>query len=164
MKYTLSILVNNHPGVMSHVSGLFTRRGYNIDSIAVGVTENPEISCMTIVVKGDENIVNQMKNQLLKLPDVLRVKDLHFLESVTRELVLMSVSAKDSNRMEVISICEVFSAKIIDVTPDSLLVEYTGNSRQVNALISMLKKFEISEMARTGSIALSVQSSEANEK
>ena len=113
---------------------------------------------------GDENIVNQMKNQLLKLPDVLKVKDLHFLESVTRELVLMNISAKDSNRMEIISICEVFSAKIIDVTHESLLVEYTGNSRQVNALISMLKKFEIFEMARTGSIALSVQSTEANEK
>jgi acetolactate synthase-1/3 small subunit len=160
MKYTLSILVNNHPGVMSHVSGLFTRRGYNIDSIAVGVTENPEISCMTIVVRGDENIVNQVMNQLLKLPDVLRVKDLHFLESVTRELILLNVKVDDSIRMEVISICEVFSAKIIDVTKDSLVIEYAGNSRQVNALISMIKKFEIIEMARTGSIALSVQSSD----
>ncbi len=160
MKYTLSILVNNHPGVMSHVSGLFTRRGYNIDSIAVGVTENPEISCMTIVVRGDDNIVNQVMNQLLKLPDVLRVKDLHFLESVTRELILLNVKVDDSIRMEVISICEVFSAKIIDVTKDSLVIEYAGNSRQVNALISMIKKFEIIEMARTGSIALSVQSSD----
>jgi acetolactate synthase I/III small subunit len=160
MKYTLSILVNNHPGVMSHVSGLFTRRGYNIDSIAVGVTENPEISCMTIVVRGDENIVSQVKNQLLKLPDVLRVKDLHFLESVTRELILVNVKVDDSIRMEVISICEVFSARIIDVSKDSLVIEYAGNSRQVNALISMIKKFEIIEMARTGSIALSVQSSE----
>ncbi len=160
MKYTLSILVNNHPGVMSHVSGLFTRRGYNIDSIAVGVTENPEISCMTIVVRGDENIVSQVKNQLLKLPDVLRVKDLHFLESVTRELILVNVKVDDSIRMEVISICEVFSAKIIDVSKDSLVIEYAGNSRQVNALISMIKKFEIIEMARTGSIALSVQSSD----
>ena len=160
MKYTLSILVNNHPGVMSHVSGLFTRRGYNIDSIAVGVTENPEISCMTIVVRGDENIVNQVKNQLLKLPDVLKVKDLHFLESVTRELILLNVRVKDDNRMEVISICEVFSAKIIDVTRESLVIEYAGNSKQVNALLSMIKKFEIIEMARTGSIALSVQSSD----
>lgn len=162
MKYTLSILVNNHPGVMSHVSGLFTRRGYNIDSIAVGITENPEISCMTIVVRGDENVVNQVKNQLLKLPDVLRVKDLHYLESVTRELLLLNIKITDIDRVELLSICEVFKAKIIDVTKNSLVIEYAGNSRQVNAFMSMIRKFQILEMARTGSIALAVQSSEDN--
>jgi len=160
MKYTLSILVNNHPGVMSHVSGLFTRRGYNIDSIAVGVTENPEVSCMTIVVRGDENVVNQVKNQLLKLPDVLKVKDLHFMESVTRELILLNVKITDLDRMELLTICEVFQAKIIDVTKNSVVIEYAGNFRQVNAFMSMIRKFQILEMARTGSIALAVQSHE----
>jgi len=159
MKHTLSILVNNHPGVMSHVSGLFTRRGYNIDSIAVGVTENPEISSMTIVVKGDDGVVEQVKKQLMKLPDVLKVKDLHYRESVTRELVLLHVKSEDSTRSEIVSVCDVFSAKIIDVTETSVVVEYSGNSRQVSALIQMLSKFGILEMARTGTIALQVQSS-----
>ena len=98
MKHTLNILVNNHPGVMSHVSGLFTRRSYNIDSIAVGVTENPDISSMTIVLKGDDAVVDQVKQQLLKLPDVLKVTDLFYMEAITRELVLLKVEAKDSSR------------------------------------------------------------------
>jgi acetolactate synthase-1/3 small subunit len=157
MKHTLSILVNNHAGVMSHVSGLFTRRGYNIDSIAVGVTENPEVSCMTIVVRGDENTVLQVKKQLLKLPDILKVKDLYYMESVTRELILIHLQSNDSNRSEIRSICEVFSAKIVDVTENSLVIEYSGNSRQVNAMITMVKKYGILEIARTGTIALAVQ-------
>jgi acetolactate synthase I/III small subunit len=158
MKHTLSILVNNHAGVMSHVSGLFTRRGYNIDSIAVGVTDDPEVSSMTIVVKGDDDTVSQVKKQLLKLPDVLKIKDLHYREAVTRELVLLHVKSDDANRSEIVSVCDVFSAKIIDVTGTSVVVEYSGNSRQVGALIQMLKKFGILEMARTGTIALEVQS------
>ena len=157
MKHTLSILVNNHPGVMSHVSGLFTRRSYNIDSIAVGVTDNPEISSMTIVLKGDDSIVYQVKKQLLKLPDVLKVTDLYYMEAITRELVLVKVEAKDSNRTEIISICGVFSAKIVDVTELSLMVEFSGNTRQVTAFISMMAKFGILEMARTGQIALACQ-------
>jgi acetolactate synthase I/III small subunit len=160
MKHTLSILVNNQSGVMSHVSGLFTRRGYNIDSIAVGVTDNPEVSSMTIVVKGDETVVSQVKMQLLKLPYVIKVTDLHYKESITRELVLLNVSCNDSNRSEIISICDVFKASIADVTIDSLLIEFAGNSRQVNALIAMLKKFTIKEIARTGVIAIAVQNAD----
>ncbi|MBE7411672.1 MAG: acetolactate synthase small subunit [Leptospiraceae bacterium] len=160
MKHVISILVNNHPGVMSHVSGLFTRRGYNIDSIAVGVTDNPEISCMTIVVNGDEAVVGQVKNQLLKLTDVLKVVDLAYHESLTRELVLMTIKSTNSTRFEIISICEVFQAKIVDMTDESLMVEFAGSSRQVNAIILMLKKFGISEIARTGQIALPYQTKE----
>mgnify|MGYP001577977728 CR=1 FL=1 len=160
MKHVISILVNNHPGVMSHVSGLFTRRGYNIDSIAVGVTENPEVSCMTIVVKGDEAVVGQVKNQLLKLTDVLKVDDLAYHESITRELVLIIVKSSDSTRFEIISICDVFKAKIVDMAGESLMVEFSGSSRQVNAIIEMLKKFGIKEMARTGQIALPYQTKE----
>lgn len=158
MKHTLSILVNNHPGVMSHVSGLFTRRSYNIDSIAVGVTENPEISSMTIVLKGDDSVVDQVKKQLLKLPDVLKVTDLYYMEAITRELVLLKVEAKDSNRTEIISLCGVFGSKIVDVTELSLMVEFSGNARQVSAFISMMAKYGILEMARTGQIALACQS------
>ena len=158
MKHTLSILVNNHPGVMSHVSGLFTRRSYNIDSIAVGVTDNPDVSSMTIVVKGDDSVVDQVKKQLRKLPDVLKINDLAYHESISRELVLMMVDAVDETRLEVISICEVFKARIADMTENTLLVEYSGNARQVNAFIEIMKKFGIEEMSRTGQIALSYRS------
>jgi acetolactate synthase-1/3 small subunit len=158
MKHTLSILVNNHPGVMSHVSGLFTRRSYNIDSIAVGVTENPEVSSMTIVLKGDDAVVDQVKQQLLKLPDVIKITDLYYTESIIRELVMMKIEAFDVNRTEIISLCDVFGAKIVDVTGESLMVEFSGNARQVTAFISMMAKFGIIEMARTGQIALACQS------
>ncbi|MCX7999803.1 MAG: acetolactate synthase small subunit [Leptospiraceae bacterium] len=158
MRHTLNILVNNHPGVMSHVSGLFTRRGYNIDSIAVGVTDDPEISCMTIVVRGDDDVVLQVQKQLLKLPDVLQVKDLHYSESITRELVLLQINSTDATRTEIVSVCDVFKAKIVDVTENSVIIEYSGNTRQVEALIKMIKKFGILDMARTGTIALEVQS------
>ncbi|HMV43930.1 MAG TPA: acetolactate synthase small subunit [Leptospiraceae bacterium] len=158
MKHTLNILVNNHPGVMSHVSGLFTRRSYNIDSIAVGVTENPEVSSMTIVLRGDDSIVDQVKKQLLKLPDVLKVTDLFYMEAITRELVLVKVMADDNSRTEIISLCGVFGAKIVDVTDSSLMVEFSGNARQVTAFIAMMAKHGIIEMARTGQIALACQS------
>ncbi|MCZ8238982.1 MAG: acetolactate synthase small subunit [Leptospiraceae bacterium] len=154
MKHTLSILVNNNPGVMSHVSGLFTRRSYNIDSIAVGVTSNVEISSMTIVVRGDEAMLAQVKKQLMKLPDVLSVEDLAYEESINRELVLISVSLNDSTRVEVISICEVFKAKIAELNLDSILVEFSGNTRQVSSFIQNMEKYGILEIARTGQIAL----------
>ena len=157
MKHTLNILVNNHPGVMSHVSGLFTRRSYNIDSIAVGVTENPDISSMTIVLKGDDAVVDQVKQQLLKLPDVLKVTDMFYMEAITRELVLLKVEAKDSNRTEIISLCGVFGSKIVDVTDTSLMIEFYGSARQVAAFITMMTKYGILEMARTGQIALACQ-------
>lgn len=154
MNHTLRILVNNNAGVMSHVSGLFTRRAYNIDSIAVGVTDNPEISSMTIVVKGDDSVVSQVIKQLNKLPDVLEIEDLHNKESISRELVLVQVKVLDGKRQELTSICEVFKANILDITDDSLMLEYSGNSRQVNIFVQMLKKFGILEIARTGLISL----------
>jgi len=154
VKHTLSILVNNHPGVMSHVSGLFTRRSYNIDSIAVGVTADPEISSMTIVVKGDETILNQVKKQLMKLPDVLSVEDLAYHSSINRELILLQVALSDTNRLEVLSLCQIFKASIAEITLDSILVEYSGNNRQVESFIETMKKFGILEMARTGQIAM----------
>jgi acetolactate synthase-1/3 small subunit len=154
MKHTLSILVNNNPGVMSHVSGLFTRRSYNIDSIAVGITANPEVSSMTIVVRGDTAMLSQVKKQLMKLPDVLSVEDLAYHESINRELVLIQVTVEDSTRVEVISICEVFKAKIAELTLNSVLIEFSGNTRQVTSFIEIMKKYGILEIARTGQIAL----------
>lgn len=139
---------------MSHVSGLFTRRSYNIDSIAVGITDNPEVSSMTIVVKGDDLVVEQVKKQLYKLPDVLNITDLAYHESITRELVLLKVEANEDIRLEIISICDVFKAKIVDMTHLKLLIEFSGNNRQVSAFIEIMKKFGIAEMARTGQIAL----------
>ncbi|MCW7463286.1 MULTISPECIES: acetolactate synthase small subunit [Leptospira] len=161
MKHTLSILVNNHPGVMSHVSGLFTRRGYNIDSIAVGVTDNPEVSSMTIVLNGDDFVVGQVKNQLLKLPDVLRVQDMAYASSVQRELVLVSFSITESNRSEALTICNGFDVKILEMTEDSLLIEFSGNSRQVSNIIAVLKPFGIREISRTGQIAIAYRNQNA---
>ena len=158
MKHTLSILVNNHPGVMSHVSGLFTRRSYNIDSIAVGVTDNPEVSSMTIVIRGDDAVILQVKKQLSKLPDVIKIYDLAYHESITRELVLLKVEAADKVRLDVVSVCDVFKAKIADMTHSTLLIEFSGNTRQVSSFIEIMKKFHILEIARTGQIALAYES------
>ncbi|TGK06271.1 acetolactate synthase small subunit [Leptospira fluminis] len=158
MKHILKILVNNHPGVMSHVSGLFTRRSYNIDSIAVGVTDKQDVSSMVIVVKGDDSVVEQVKRQLLKLPDVIDVEDLAYHDCISRELVLVVVRCDDKNRTEIISICEVFQARIADLTQGSLTIEFSGNVRQVNAFIEMMQKYGIDEIARTGQIALRYRS------
>ncbi|MEM7181992.1 MAG: acetolactate synthase small subunit [Spirochaetota bacterium] len=158
MKHTLSIFVNNHPGVMSHVSGLFARRGYNINSIAVGETDDPEISSMTIVLKGNDTVIEQVKNQLRKLPDVLQITDIPYTSSITRELLLILVATTDDNRQEAISICDVFKANILDMTEENLMAEFSGNAREVNAFIRMMKKFGILEITRTGQIALNCRS------
>ncbi|MCB1324216.1 MAG: acetolactate synthase small subunit [Spirochaetales bacterium] len=158
MKHILSIYVKNRPGVMSHVSGLFTRRSFNIDSIAVGTTERPEVSTMTIVLKGDENDLVQFKGQLLKLSDVLEVKALPYHSSVVRELMLVRVNATSENRAEVIGIVEVFEGKVTEITHDSMLIEVHGNNRRIKTIIELLAKFGIQEMARTGQIALGFES------
>lgn len=164
MKHTLKILVNNHPGVMSHVSGLFTRRAYNIDSIAVGVTDDEDVSSMIIVVKGDEQTVGQVKRQLMKLPDVLSVEDLAYHESITRELVMFVVKSSDASRMEIISICDVFKAKIVDMTTSTLSIEFSGNTRQVDAIIELMARFGIEEIVRTGQIAIRYRGREDSSK
>lgn len=158
MKFILSILVKNRPGVMSHVSGLFTRRSYNIDSIAVGVTADPAVSSMTIVVNGDENTLVQFRGQLLKLPDVLEVKELSYHESIVRELVLIRVKSENEKRAEIFGIVEVFGGKVDEITAETMLIEMNGSPRQVNGLIRMLNVYGIVDIARTGQIALSYQS------
>ncbi len=145
---------------MSHVSGLFTRRGFNIDSIAVGETDNIDRSIITIVLKGVEQTVDQVESQLLKLADVIELKRLPYHDSVVRELLLIRVSAKPESRGELFGIVEVFGGKIVEITSDSLLVEMHGNSRQVNGFIQMMKQVGILEIARTGQIALSLLAEE----
>lgn len=153
-KHTLSVLVENHAGVLSRVSGLFSRRGFNIDSLAVGVTENPRISRMTIVVDGDDYTVEQVSKQLNKLIDVIKIKELLPGESVSRELALIKVNATAATRAEIMQIVEIFRAKIIDVSKNTLTIETSGNTDKVAALEDMLKQFGVKEIVRTGIIAL----------
>jgi acetolactate synthase-1/3 small subunit len=154
MKHTLAVLVENKSGVLSRVASLFSRRGYNIDSLAVGVTEDPEISRMTIVVHGDDHVLEQVTKQLNKLIDVIKVSDIGGDEAVERELALIKVAADVSTRTEIIQIADIFRAKIVDVAPKSMTVEVTGDEAKIQAIEKLLRQFGIKEMARTGKIAL----------
>ncbi len=153
-KHILSVLVENRSGVLSRVAGLFSRRGFNIDSLAVGVTENPEVSRMTIVVDGDEYTVEQVSKQLNKLIDIIKIRALENSESVSRELALIKVNATSSTRSEIVQIVEIFRAKIVDVSKNTLTVEISGSSDKVRALEDMLRQFGIKEIVRTGTIAI----------
>ena len=146
----LSLLVDNTSGVLSRVSGMFSRRGYNIDSLSVGVTENPKYSRMTVAVSGDDRILTQIKNQLNKLEDVVEVIELEDGASVCRELVLVKVKADRNERQAIIAITDVFRAKIVDVSPESIMIEITGNNTKIDAFIGLLDGFEIQELVRTG--------------
>lgn len=154
-KMVLSIFVDNTFGVLSRVSGLFSRRGYNIDSLTVGETENPEYSRMTVVVTGDEQILDQIKKQVEKLEDVKEVKELSPDASVYRELILVKIAATKESRQGVISIAEIFRAKIVDVTPESLIAELTGDQSKLEAFLKLLSDYKILEIARTGITGLS---------
>ena len=154
-KMVLSILVDNTFGVLSRVSGLFSRRGYNIDSLTVGVTENRDVSRMTVVVTGDEQILDQIKKQLAKLEDVKEIRELPAGQSVSRELILVKVAVTPAERQSVISIADIFRAKIVDVAPDSLMIELTGNEAKLAAFIELLQGYTIKEIARTGITGLS---------
>lgn len=153
-KHILSVLVENHAGVLSRVAGLFSRRGFNIDSLAVGVTEDPDVSRITIVVDGDDYTVEQVSKQLNKLIDVIKIKQLGKNESVIRELALIKVSATASTRAEIIQIVEIFRAKIVDVSKNTLTIEISGSTDKVAALENMLSQFGIKEIVRTGTIAI----------
>lgn len=154
MKHTLAVLVENKYGVLTRVAGLFSRRGFNIDSLAVGITEDPTISRMTIVVRGDDLVLEQVTKQLNKLIDVIRVTDLGADESVERELALIKVNADPTNRAEIIQIVDIFRARIIDVASKSVTIEVTGDSNKIKAIQTLLRPFGIKEMARTGKVAL----------
>ncbi len=154
-KKVLSVLVENTPGLLSHVSGLFSRRGFNIDSFSAGVTADPRFSRMTIVASGDEQILDQIEKQLRKLEDVLHIKTLENGQSVCRELILVKIRAKANERQEVMNVVEIFRANIVDVTKDSMVVEMTGNQNKLDAFLSLLDGYEILELARTGVTGLS---------
>ena len=154
-KRILSMLVDNTSGVLSRVSGLFSRRGYNIDSLTVGETADPRYSRMTVVVRGDELILDQITKQLAKLIDVVDIKTLQDGESVTRELILVKVRADAEHRQDIVSTAGIFRANIVDVGVDSLTIEMTGNQSKIEAFIGLLMGYEILELARTGITGLS---------
>jgi acetolactate synthase I/III small subunit len=153
-RYVLSALVQNHAGVLSRVSGLFSRRGYNIDSLTVGETQEPGVSRMTIVVRGDESTIEQIQKQLEKLVEVGAVRRLEGSKAVYRELALIKVSASHQSRPDIVQIASIFRARIVDVSIDALTIEVTGDQEKVDGLIELLQPYGIRELARTGIAAL----------
>ncbi len=155
MKHTLAMLVVNQPGVMARVAALYSRRGYNIDSIAVGKTEDPNISRITLEVEAEnEAELEQISKQLYKLVDVIKITDLSKDDAVERELALIKVNTCPSNRSELLQIVDIFRAKIIDVSQEAVIIEVTGTQDKVEAIISLIKPFGLKEIARTGKIAM----------
>ena len=154
-KRILSILVDNTSGVLSRVAGLFSRRGYNIDSLTVGETQNPAYSRMTVVVRGDDQVLDQIEKQVAKLEDVRAVKVLKHGERVCRELILVTVAVEADQRPAVVAIADIFRAKIVDVGVDTLMIELTGNQNKLDAFVKLLNGYEIKEMVRTGITGLS---------
>jgi len=154
VKHTLSVLVENKPGVLTRISALFARRGFNIDSLAVGETEDPRLSRMTIAVDAQDSPLEQVTKQLHKLINVIRITDLDPSASVERELMLAKVRAGADTRAEIMQIVEVFRAKIVDVGKDELVVEVTGTREKVEAMLGLMRPFGIVELARTGRIAM----------
>ena len=155
MKHTLSVLVENKPGVLARVAGLFSRRGFNIDSLSVGETERPEISRMTVIVNVEEHSLEQVYKQLNKLINVIKVVELPESNSVFRELVLIKVKADPRARAEIIEVADRFRAKIVDVGKGTVTVEVTGTSQKVRALEELLRPYGIVECVRTGTVAIS---------
>jgi len=153
-KHTIAIQVENKFGVLSRVAGLFSARGYNIESLSVGETLDPTVSRMTIVVRGDEFVIEQVMKQLHKLIDVIKVTDLTDESHVERELVLIRVNAEPQHRAEIMRTADIFRAKIVDVTPQSFTIEATGDEGKLEALIELLRPMGIQELVRTGKVAI----------
>ena len=154
--HIISVTVENRFGVLSRIAGLFSARGYNIDSLSVGETDDPSVSRMTIVVKGDDKILEQIYKQLNKLIDVIKVQDLTGEDFIERELALIKVSTANFNeRQEVMQLVEIFRAKIVDVGKKTLTIEAVGSGMKINALLDLIKPFGIKELIRTGKIAIS---------
>ncbi len=153
-KYTLSVLVENHPGVLAKVVGLFSRRAFNIDSLAVGPTQDEDVSRITIEVTGNEQTVEQIAKQLSKLIDVIKIKTLTEDEVVKRSLILIKVKTNSKTRSEIIEIANIFRAKIVDINAATLTIEITGTDKKTDAFIEMVEPFGIEEIARTGITAL----------
>jgi acetolactate synthase I/III small subunit len=155
MTHTLSVLVENKPGVLTRVTSLFARRGFNIDSLAVGPTEDETLSRITIVVSAEDTPLEQITKQLHKLINVIKIQDLDPAESIDRELVLFKINAASEKRHEIIEIANVFRAKVVDVGRNSLMIEATGSADKIQAMEDLFRGYGIKELARTGKIALS---------
>lgn len=158
MNHTISVLVENHFGVLARVAGLFSARGFNIDSLAVGETEDPTVSRMTIVTHGDDRIIEQIMKQLNKLIDVIKIQDLTGEDRIERELVLVKVNAPASARPELMQVVNTFRGKMVDVGSKTITVEVTGNESKVDAMLELLRPFGLREVIRTGTIAVSRKS------
>ncbi len=154
MRHVLSALVQNVPGVLSHVSGMLASRGYNINSLAVGETETPELSRMTFVVKGDDNVLDQIRKQLETFVTVVRVDDISSQDFVERDLMLIKVSTEAGTRSQVKELAEIFRGRIVDVGTGHVMIEISGPERKIEAFIDMMRPFGIIELVRTGRIAL----------
>ena len=152
--HTIAVLVENRFGVLSRVAGLFSARGYNIESLSVGETLDPSMSRMTLVVRGDEFVIEQVIKQLHKLVDVIKVIDLTGEDHVEREMILLKVNAEPAYRAEILRIADIFRAKVVDVTPLTYTLEATGDESKVNAIVELLRPFGIQELVRTGKIAI----------
>lgn len=154
MKHTIAVIVENKSGVLTRIAGLFSRRSFNIESLSVGATDNPDYSRMTITVQGDRDALEQVIKQLSKLINVIRVSELDAGESVERELAIIKVSADKENRSEIMQIVNIFRAKIIDVSQRSMIIEVTGDEEKIDAIIQLLRQFGIKELARTGKVSM----------
>jgi acetolactate synthase-1/3 small subunit len=164
MKHTLSVLVEDESGVLTRIAGLFARRGFNIDSLAVGPAEQPGISRITMGVPGDERTIEQLTKQLYKLVNILKVQDITNVPCVERELMLLKVNTNNTSRSEILEIVKIFRARVVDLAEKSLTIEITGNPGKMAAIETILEKFGISEIARTGKISLVRESSGEKEK
>ncbi|HOV52866.1 MAG: acetolactate synthase 3 regulatory subunit [Methanosaeta sp. PtaB.Bin018] len=154
MRHTIAVIVENKSGVLTRIAGLFSRRSFNIDSLSVGATDNPDYSRMTITVEGDKDVLEQVIKQLSKLVNVIRVSELAPSESVERELAVIKVTADKDSRGEIMQIVNIFRAKIIDVSARSMIIEVTGDEEKINAIVQLLRQFGIKEMARTGKVSM----------
>lgn len=154
MKHTLSVLLQNKPGALSRVTGLFSGRGFNIESLCVAETLDPKVSCMTLVTKGNNAIIEQVTKQLHKLIDLIKVSDISDSEYVEREMVLIRVKAEAQTRAEVLRVIDIFRGKVVDVSPNSYAVEITGPESKIKAVIDLLRPIGIKEVIRTGTIAM----------
>jgi acetolactate synthase-1/3 small subunit len=154
MRHVLSALVQNVPGVLAHVAGMLASRGYNIDSLAVGETEDPALSRMTFVVVGDDSVLEQVRKQLEKIVTVVRVDDVSAQDHVERDLMLIKVRATSERRAEIHELCEIFRGKIVDVAPEQVTVEISGQEKKIESFIDLMRPFGIVELVRTGRIAM----------
>lgn len=154
MRHVLSAVVHNVPGVLSHISGMLASRGYNIDSLAVGETENPRLSRMTFVVVGDDSVLEQVRKQLEKIVTVVRVDDISARDYVERDLMLIKVVSPPGKRSEIRELVDVFRGRIVDVGPETVIIEIGGQERKIEAFIELMRPFGIVELSRTGRIAM----------